>query len=469
MERKKIFVSLLIGILTIGAVIAYRTFGGRDSFFNVEAEKYLYTSSLNAQGGPGSGASQSGMIDTDIVTCYYSTNSDLTNDSLLVLSATDAKMPGVFLNLTVINGLRSVNVEFSGGTLYAIATETCFERFIPDSEDELTSEVTKTFSGEKNGYLLIMTNSLSDVTIDSVTIQYYCSNEVDADFVYAPGVNNVTGSRSWAQNVYLEHDAIRFQTNPTETTNNYSSGTYAGHNNYWYRFNGVTPSNYALNGEVHDYTATPHGEFVSDCFEVIITVMVDPTVFYDPAAWYCVAPWVALATEEHAILPDAGNYVWMQSYIGNDNFDPIGGLNALGRTDTYEGRFFTNFASGGGGYEWGFQDPDATTVIGDEETTLREAYEAINLPFFNVRFFVYRNSYTLFINGFKVYHEDDAFYLAGNYTGQKYCLERFELQAVNYGDGVDSDGDGPDTIASPRMPGGYGVAYTNPIVRQVII
>ena len=233
-------------------------------------------------------------------------------------------------------------------------------------------------------------------------------------------------------------------------------------------FQWCDPRNYALVGESHDYSATPQGEFVDNVFEIVVSVMVDPTVFYNPSAWYCVAPWVALATSEHGVLPDVGNYVWMQSYIGNDNLDPIGGLNLLGRTDTYSGRFFTNFAAGGGGYDYGFLNPDTATVIGDSETTLREAYETINLPFFNVRFFVYQNSYSVYINGFEVYHEENAFYDAENYVDQEYCLESFELQAVNYGDGVDSDGEGPDTIASPLMPGGYGVAYTNPIVRAVI-
>lgn len=467
MKHKKLLAIFLTSIFTIGVAIAYHSFGGNDFLFNAEADKPLFTKTLSAENGPNLGAPQIGMIESENVTCYYSTNSDLENDSFLVLSATNPKMPGVFLNLTVINGLKSVKVNFSGGTLYAIGSETCFERFTPDLGDELTSEVTKTFTGEKNGYLLIITNSLTDVTIDSVTIQFYCSNEVDADFAFVPSVNNYTGSRSLAQDIFLEHDAIRFQTNPTETTNNYSAGTYAGHNNYWYRYNGVTPSNYALDGGIHNYATTPKGEFVSDCFEVVISVMVDPSIFYNPTAWFCLAPWVALATSNHQILPDAGSYVWMQSYIGNDNFDPIGGVNLLGRTDTYQGRFFTNFAAGGGGYDWGFQNPDTTMVIGDSKTTLREAYEAINLPFFNVRFFVDGNSYSLFINGFEIYHEDEAFYLAENYTNQKFSLECFELQAVNYGDGVDSDGAGPDTIASPRMPGGYGVAYTNPIVREV--
>ncbi|MFA5422176.1 MAG: hypothetical protein WC344_05320 [Bacilli bacterium] len=474
MERNKIFAIFLVGILTIGGIIAFRTFADQNSLFDVSADKKMYASTLSVDDGPGFSAPKIGMIDTDIVTCYYSTNSDLSDSSFLILSATDAKTPGVFMNLTVINGLQSVNVTFSGGTLYAMATETCFEDYTPTSGDELVSGNTKVFGRSKDGYLMIMTNSYTGITISSITVNYYCDNEVDDQFVYSPDINYHVGSRSSAQDIYLEHDAIRFQTNPTETTNNYSSGTYDGHPNYWYRFNGVTPRNYALIDETKDYSLTPKGTFTSNTFEVIVSVMVDPSVFYNPTAYYCVSPWIGLATSSHEKFPDAGNnYIWMQSYIGNDNHDPIGGVNLLGRTDTYTGRFFTNYAYEGGGYtgNWGFQNPDEAFVIGDPATSLREAYETINLPFFNVRFAVNLNSYSVYINGFKVYEEFDAFYLAENYSTldpQQYCLETFELQAVNYGDGVDSDGDGPDTIATPIMPGGYGVAYTNPIVRTVI-
>lgn len=467
MRRKKLTAVLLTFVMSIGALIGYRILSSPSFNFNVQAEKIVYSRTLGINQGPGLGEPKQGMLQNAISTCYYSTNSDLNDTSFLVLSATDAKTPGVFMNLTVINGLYSVRAVFTGGPLAAIATSTFFEDYTPEAGDALTSGVTKTFNGLDEGYLLIMTGSLTGVTITEITIEYYCSNEVDSNFVYAPGVNYHTGSRSWALNPYLEHSSIRFDTNPTIDTNNYSSGASGGHSNYWYRFNGVTPRNYALVGETKNYNLTPKGNFTSNSFEVIIGVMVDPSSFYNPSKYFCVAPWVALGAADHGILPDAGANVWMQSYIGNDNFDPIGGKNLLGRTDTYTGRFFTNFAAGGGGYDWGFQNPDTTTVVGDATTSLREAYEAINLPFFNVRFVVNLNSYSVYINGFKVYEENEAFYLAANYTGQTYTLESFELQAVNYGDGIDTDGEGPDTIATP-LPG-YFVAYTNPLVREIAV
>lgn len=466
MERKKFTSALLTFVMTLGGLIGYRVFSSPTSNFNARADKIVYSRTLDISQGPGVGQPKQGMLENAISTCYYSTNSDLNDTTFLVLSATDAKTPGIFMNLTVINGLMSVRVVFSGGPLSAIATPTIFEDYTPEASDALTSGVTKTFSGLDQGYLLIMTDSLTGVSITEIKIEYYCSNEVDNYFVYEPGVNYHTGSRSWAQNAYLEHSSIRFDTNPTIDTNNYSSGTSGDHNNYWYRFNGVTPRNYTLVGETKDYSLTPKGTFTSNSFEVIIGVMVDPSSFYNPTKYYCVAPWVALGTADHGTFPDAGNAnVWMQSYIGNDNFDPIGGVNLLGRTDAYTGRFFTNFAAGGGGYGWGFQNPDTTTVIGDPTTTLREAYEAINLPFFNIRFVVNLNSYGVYINGFKVYEESEAFYLAENYINQTYTLESFELQAVNYGDGIDTDGEGPDTIATP-LPG-YFVAYTNPFIREL--
>ena len=87
------------------------------------------------------------------------------------------------------------------------------------------------------------------------------------------------------------------------------------------------------------------------------------------------------------------------------------------------------------------------------------------MPIFNVRFAVDGNSFDVYINGFHVYHEDEAFYLNANYDDQEYCIETIEFHGINYGDGVDSDGEGEDTIVTP-LPG-YLVSYTNPLVREI--
>ena len=98
-----------------------------------------------------------------------------------------------------------------------------------------------------------------------------------------------------------------------------------------------------------------------------------------------------------------------------------------------------------------FQNPDTVTVIDDPTTTLREAYEAINLPFFNVVFQISGNTYKIFINGFWVYTDT----ILTTYTDETFSLETFELQAVNYGY---ADG-------SPKA--GYAVTYSNPVVKTI--
>lgn len=466
MKRKNFFATSFTCIMMVSTIVAYHVLADCGSLLDITA-KSGYTKILTAEDGPGAGAEKNGMIETGNITFYYSTNSALTNNNFVVLSATDAKTPGVLMNLSVINGLFSIKVTFSGGPLYAMVTKTFFEDYTPEVENALTSDVNKSLGGGTNGYLMLMTTSLEDVTIDEITINYSCVHEVDQYFIYDDDNNYHVGARSMATDRFLEHDAIRFTTNPSATTNNYSSGSSGGHANYWYRFNGVSLRNYAMVEGEKRYDLTPKGTFVGNTFDIVISVMVDPSIFYSSDDWYCVAPWVSLATANHEVLPDIGSYAYMQSYIGNDNIDPIGGLNPAGRSDTYRGRFFTNYASGAGGYEWGFQNPDTTSILNDPETTLREAYETINLPFFNIRYSVDGNYYAVYINSFKVYEEHEAFYLSTNYTGQGLCIETIELQAVNYGDGVDMDEDGPDTISTP-LPG-YGVAYANPIVYEIIV
>ncbi|NMV82701.1 MAG: hypothetical protein GX816_04010, partial [Erysipelotrichia bacterium] len=50
-------------------------------------------------------------------------------------------------------------------------------------------------------------------------------------------------------------------------------------------------------------------------------------------------------------------------------------------------------------------------------------------------------------------------------TNQQYCIESIEFHGVNYGDGIDSDAEGEDTVATPLN--GYLVSYTNPVVREI--
>ncbi|MFA5236039.1 MAG: hypothetical protein WC399_04290 [Bacilli bacterium] len=478
MERKKVFASLLTGAIAIGATLVFGSQSQNRFIGNVKAEPTISTCLFNHQSNPGADAPSYGFIDIENVKAYYLTDSMQENDAnFLRLSALDASTPGLLANVTAINGILSLTVHFTGGPLYAIESSTFFEDYLPDPvNDLLTSGTPRSFdSPTTSGYFLLMTESTEDVIIQDVSIAYQCGHEVDDDYYYESDwsgdgmFNHYVGARSWGNLMGKEpaHDMLQFMTNPTETTNNYAPGTTPPNTNpdQWYRWNGTSIRNYVLDGETKDYSNTPMGEFSSNNFEVTIAVIVDADIFFDAEAWFHVCPWVGLKAADHSALPDVGEGIgYMQSYIGTDNFDPIGGIKA--RTDTYRGRFYTNYTANVGAYDWGFANPDTTYLVGSETMTLRQAYQATDLPIFNVRFVVDDNDYDLYINGFHVYHEDEAFYLEENYLGQEYSLETIEFHGVNYGDGIDSDGEGPDTIATP-LPG-YMVTYTNPIIREIL-
>jgi len=449
MKNKKAIALILINVLALGVMGVLHSLRKNGLLGGVDANPLspAYTRTLTALDGPNGTMPMRGTIVAKDDTYYYSSASSQNDDSFLVLSASDAKNPGVFMNTTVINGIGEVRVTFSGsGNLYAIVSETLFERFTPSASDALTSGVKKEFA-TVGGYLLILNDSLSPITIESLEIYFHCAHDIDSKFYFEQGVNLYTGARSLGSNIVIGHDELSFKTNPTATTNNYAGETIvppAERPNAWYRWNGVSMRNYGGTLETPNYTTTRFGEFYSSSFKISTTAFVDPSVFYDTDEWFCVAPWVSLSasgkprTERH----------YLQSYIGNDNYDPLTTVNELYKP-YFSGRFYTNY--GYTGSAWEFQDPDTVTVVDDATMTLREAYEAINLPFFNVTYEISGNTYKVFINGFYVYTDT----ILETYTDETFALETFELQAVNYGN---EDG-------SPKA--GYNVTYSNPVIKTI--
>lgn len=392
---------------------------------------------------------------------YFSTATQNLNDHLVTLQG-DAltSTPGTLMNMSMFNGLKAITVIFSGGegsVLHAKADSALFENYYGGSFATLTSGVELDLNplSEDLGYLTIVNDSDIPIHIDSIEITYRCSNEVDQYF-YADENNELGYARSAHSYLMQEHDQFLLMTNPTETTNNYSQGEYAGYPNKWYRWNGLALKNYRLDDEVLNWGATPFGAMVDDHIVIQTTAMIDPAIFYDSEACFHLAPWIEVGDATHTSLG------WIQSYIGSDNYDPIGGINT-DRTDTYRGRFFTNYDwdpnyySEGNG-EWAFQDPDTTFVVDDPSTSLRDAYEEINLPFFNIRFVIEGNSYKLFINDFMIFSNDNYFF--ETYTNQQYTIQQIHLQAVNYGHQGDSEAIPPIELGDPLDPYFYG--YTNP-------
>lgn len=457
-KQKKLLATFLLTVATVGMAIG-SNFSGKNTFFwDLNAEDHLYEMDLlSGNFEPLQENELYGVFSDGTNEFFYLSHGEeaAIGDLVLNLQAKDALTPAVFCNKTVINGLYSVTVEFDDGPLYAIATSSFFERYEYVEGDALTSGVAKTFSGADLGYLLILSPTTDGAKISNVTVKYSCMRETDKDFFFAPGVNHYTGARSWGANMTMRHDYVEFTTNPNPYNNNYSVGkTNPGdYNDRWYRWNGASLRNYRKVNDDIVYDGVPFGEFASNSFEIITSVMVEPRVFYNPDSWFSVAPWVALQDEDHL-----SKLEYMQSYIGTDNYDPIGGIN-LDRTDNYRGRFYTNYAAGGGGYSWGFVDPGVRTVVGSE-MTLREAYEATNLPFFHVRFEVIGNSYSVYINGFKVEYLENFLY--EDYTNQKYTIDNICLHGVNYGlkDGT------AGTAESEYDP--YRLTYLNPIVREIV-
>ncbi|HZJ89941.1 MAG TPA: hypothetical protein VFD05_04675 [Bacilli bacterium] len=457
MKPKNMVAGFLLSLAALTLIVSNQTLSKEPFFQNLMAENNYYEVTLpSSDFMPLIEDEYSGVFSNGYIEFFYLSHDTAIMDEALSLKAKDHKTPGVFVNKTVINGLISVKVEFSGGPLYAIATSSFYERYEYDAGDALTSGEVKTFSGDDLGYLLILSPTTAGAEVTEVKVKYSCAHETDQNFFYDPYVNRYTGARSWGVNREMNHDYIEFTTNPQPTNNNYSIGKTdeeQPYNDDWYRWNGVSLRNHRIVDDIWVYDGVPFGNFASNSFEVIISAIIEPSVFYDLDAWFQVAPWVALDEEN----PEQRSPLHLQTYIGNDNYDPLGGIKS--RTDTYRGRFYTTFSSSGGGYDWGFVDPDVATLV-DSEVTLREAYEATNLPFFNVRFEIIENSYAIYINGFKVHYVED--FMFNTYEGQKYIIDSIELQGVNYGL---KDGSG-GTSESEYEP--YRLTYFNPIVREII-
>ena len=155
------------------------------------------------------------------------------------------------------------------------------------------------------------------------------------------------------------------------------------------------------------------------------------------------------------------NYV--QTYIGNDNYEPLGAAHALHPADpyvkaSYAGRFFTDFNWFNN--NWEFADPDDATIA-DGDITFREAYEAYALPYWFVKFHIYIGENDeqeqavladVFINGFHLFTQD-VFEYYDVEAKPAISIKSLPMHVVNYG--VDAAGNPADSYVGaftyPRL------------------
>lgn len=290
---------------------------------------------------------------------------------------------GMIYNRSLIDNLKSIRVNFSGGKLYYKFTNFLMEDMNFDGENEIESGV-RLEAPEGSAYFVLYTLGEEKVTIRSLDVTRDPNGLADYKMIFDKSYESTMGgARSNAKSAVLENDLIELENNPTEYTNNYSgSGKHNGHTNAdsWYRWNGRYFAKSENLGTDFTFSMTIIGDY---------SRMIDDSKFFHYNVW----PQFAY---ENCFTSQGGqensSYTYAQTYIGNDNYEPLGSENALNPSDpyvaeSYAGRFFTDY--GWYNNDWQFADPDLITIEGDNNVTMRQAYEKYNLPFWNLEFHVF--------------------------------------------------------------------------------
>ena len=405
---------------------------------------------------------------------------------------------GMAYNRSLIGNLEKIRVDFSGGDLQYVFTEFLMEDMNFDSKTGNKFESGKPVDvPEGKCYFVIYTKSTTPVKIDSLKLKLK-DQDFDAKKVFEVNSETVLGGARSASKKYTITDSfIEMENNPLDYNNNYSQGKTHGHtnNDSWYRWNGQYLSNSIALGSEFSFGMTIGGEFGR---------MVDSSKLFHYGVW----PQFGYRDSENQLISTNNNYV--QTYIGNDNYEPRGYENPVHPDDdyvfeSYSGRFFTNYGLpeddqyfyiwdwtanediqeagvpkqfeteveaieyrttnlGGNSsrYEiyqnWQFLNPDTEHIV-DGSKTFREAYQAFTLPFWFVRFDVHLDSDSnpicdVSINGFKLFTQDifEGKYDKANNPGLE--IKTLPMHIVNYGN---EDGTAQDSYTGiftlPRLIG----------------
>ena len=356
---------------------------------------------------------------------------------------------GMVYNRSAINGFESLTVKYSGGALNYVFTDFLMEDMTFAHGQALVSEEVVSVPSGK-AYFIIYTTDENKVDIDYVNVSYSCDGSIDAQMIY--NKNTTLGNaRSMAKSYVQEDSFIEIENNPTKYTNNYSLGAYYKCSDCDYNFVSETiPSEcphchstnvkklnnsswYRWNGKY--FTAS---EELGTDFTFGMTVMGNYDRMVDESKYFHYAVWPQFT------YGNAKDRPWVQTYIGNDNYEPLGKDHALRPSDpnvnqSYAGRFFTDY----NWYNeaWQFADPDTVNIAGGS-MTFREAYEAFNMPFWHMKFHVYLDRDNdpmcdISINGMLIYSD----YMFENYdkvNTPSISIYTMPMHVVNYG--LDAEG-----------------------------
>lgn len=356
---------------------------------------------------------------------------------------------GMVYNRSVINGFTSLTVTFSGGSLYYKLTDFLMEDMnFSDTSHPLTSGTEVSVNGGE-AYFVVYTQSTTPVAIESIDIEYECNGNIDGEMIYNKNTS-LGGARSVSKRFTKEDSFIELENNPTLNTNNHSTGYDTdpkeahdnpdeAHPDAWFRWNGRFFTDSGVLGTEFTFGMTIIGN---------ISQVLDETDYFHYAVWpqfsYGATKWDA--KKEKYVPYDEQ---WIQTYIGNDNYEPLGKDHAPYPDDytdyTYTGRFYGKYDSYDenwnvdyslGDEGWKFADPDQVKIAGGGKT-LREAYKEHPLPFWYLEFHVYLDEDNdpkcdISINGRLIYSEW-IFYDYDKVNKPSIYITTFPMHLINYG------------------------------------
>ena len=321
---------------------------------------------------------------------------------------------GMIYNRSAINGFTQLTVKFSGGDLYYVFSDFLMENM--DFNGSILTSESPVSVPNNEAYFIVYTTSTSAVNIDSVKVDYTCDHSIDNEMMY--NKNSSMGyARSAAKRTVPEDSYVEIENNPQTNNNNYSTGSHGGNADSWYRFNGRFLRESEDLGTDFTFGMTIVGDYA---------YMVNE----DRNFHYNVWPQFTCGNEN--------DEPWVQTYIGNDNRDPLGV-----KSNTFTGRFYTNLdfydSNWNVDYEHGsymFGDPDQAKTY-DGAMTLRAAYEKYNLPFWFLTFHVYLNEENdawvdIKINGLSIY----TTYIFDDYdkvNTPSIKIKTLPMHLINYG------------------------------------